>query len=194
MIFYIMGKSASGKDTLYKKILENNKNLKTIPIYTTRPKRDGEKEGQEYHFVSEKYLEEHKNQIIEKRVYNTVFGPWYYATLDDGNINENDNYLIIGTLESYKAVKKYYGEKNIFPIYLEVSDAVRRERAERRESLQKTPKYDEMKRRLRADDIDFSEEKIIDAGITKRYDADNFDNCTALIMSDIDKNISHKIG
>ena len=41
-IFYIMGKSASGKDTIYKRLLERIPGLKTITPYTTRPIRDGE--------------------------------------------------------------------------------------------------------------------------------------------------------
>ncbi len=36
-IFYFMGKSASGKDTIFKQIKERMPNLKTIVIYTTRP-------------------------------------------------------------------------------------------------------------------------------------------------------------
>ena len=52
-IFYIMGKSSSGKDTLYRKINEGKKlGLKNIISYTTRPIRKGEMEGREYHFVS----------------------------------------------------------------------------------------------------------------------------------------------
>ena len=58
-IFYIMGKSSSGKDTIYRKLQESeNLKLGRLVLYTTRPIRDGEKEGQEYHFVDEaKYFE-----------------------------------------------------------------------------------------------------------------------------------------
>ena len=185
MIFYIIGKSASGKDTLYKKLLSENLGLLTFPIYTTRPKRDGEKDGKEYYFVSEKYLEDNKDKIIEKRVYNTVFGPWIYATLDDGHIKDENNYLIIGTLESYNSIKKHYGEDKVFPIYLEVSDDVRRVRAMKREKMQLHPKFDEMERRFRADEIDFSEERIKEANIAKRYNADDFETCTEQIINDI---------
>ena len=185
MIYYIMGKSASGKDTLYKRLLSANLNLLTIPIYTTRPKRDGEKDGNEYFFVDEKYLEDNKAKVVEKRVYNTVFGPWTYATLDDGHIKDTSNYLMIGTLESYVALKKYFGKEKIFPIYLEVSDSIRKERALKREKMQKVPKYDEMERRFKADKIDFSEEKIKAAGIEKRYNADDFDACVNSIINDI---------
>ena len=192
MIFYIMGKSASGKDTLYKKLLDEDLGLLTFPIYTTRPKRDGEHDGKEYFFVSEKFLEDNKNKVIEKRIYNTVFGPWIYATLDDGYINNNKNYLIIGTLESYNSIKKHFGEDKVFPIYLEVSDDVRRVRAMKREKMQVHPKFDEMERRFRADEIDFSEENIKGAGIKKRYNADDFSICTNNIINDIKIAISPK--
>ena len=185
MIFYIMGKSASGKDTLYKRLLNEALGLLTFPIYTTRPKRDGEQDGKEYYFVNEKYLEDNMNKVIEKRVYNTVFGPWIYATLDDGYIKDDNNYLIIGTLESYNSIKKHYGEDKVFPLYLEVSDDVRRVRAMKREKMQLHPKFDEMERRFHADEIDFSEEKIKEANILKRYNADDFEACTKQIIDDI---------
>ena len=48
-IFYIMGKSSSGKDSIYRKLESTEEfGLKRLVIYTTRPIRDGEKEGREY--------------------------------------------------------------------------------------------------------------------------------------------------
>ena len=48
-----MGKSASGKDSIYKKIRERLSELKPIVIYTTRPIREGEREGVEYYFTDD---------------------------------------------------------------------------------------------------------------------------------------------
>ena len=65
-----MGKSSSGKDTIYRKLQESeNLKLGRLVLYTTRPIRDGEKEGQEYHFVDEaKYFEFNKaEKVIEAR-------------------------------------------------------------------------------------------------------------------------------
>ena len=187
MIFYIMGKSASGKDSLYKKILSSNLNLNRFSIYTTRPKREGEVDGREYYFVDEKYLDDNKDKIIEKRVYHTVLGDWYYATLDDGNILKDKNYVAIGTLESYNNIKKYFGAANVFPIYIEVAYDIRRERALRRERKQKVPKYDEMERRLKADEIDFSDEKLKEANIVKRYKINTLEECFEEVAKDIKK-------
>ena len=187
MIFYIMGKSASGKDSLYKKLLSTDLGLNRVAIYTTRPKRDGEAEGIEYHFVDEKFLNDRKDKIIEKRVYHTVFGDWYYATIDDGKIEKDKNYVVIGTLESYNIIKKYYGKELVFPIYLEVSNDIRRKRAIDRENMQKVPKLDEMERRFKADEIDFSEDNIKNAEIEKRYTNDDFDKCLQEVVDDIKK-------
>ena len=182
-----MGKSASGKDSLYKRLMDSNLNLNRFAIYTTRPKRDGEVEGLEYYFVDKNYLDKNANRVIEKRVYHTVFGDWYYATIDDGKILNDKDYIAIGTLESYNNIKKYYGKDKIFPIYIEVPYEIRRERAIHREKKQKEPKYDEMERRLKADEIDFSEDNIKKADIKKRYINDNFDKCFEEIVNDIKK-------
>ena len=53
-IFCLMGKSSTGKDTIYKELLQNEElSLKRIVPYTTRPIRVGETEGVEYHFTDE---------------------------------------------------------------------------------------------------------------------------------------------
>ena len=53
-IVYLLGRSSSGKDTIYKKIMEQKEiAFHTVVLYTTRPIRDGETEGVEYHFTDE---------------------------------------------------------------------------------------------------------------------------------------------
>ena len=170
-IFYLMGKSASGKDTIYKKIKEQMPELKTIVIYTTRPIREGEKEGVEYHFVDDEKLQEFQNagKVIELREYNTVHGIWKYFTVNDGQFDAEDNYIAIGTLESYKGMREHLGQEKLVPIYIEVDDGVRLERALHRERKQTEPKYEEMCRRFLADAKDFSEENIADAEILRRF-------------------------
>ena len=171
-IFYIMGKSSSGKDTIYKKLSERMPELQRIVPYTTRPIRDGEQEGVEYHFVGEDRLREMQEagRVIEVRAYNTKCGVWTYFTADDGQIDlEKKDYLVIGTLESFQALKKYFGEAKIVPIYIEVDDGVRLSRALEREQREKEPRYEEMCRRFLADSADFSEENLRRAGIWKRF-------------------------
>ena len=48
-IFYIMGKSASGKDKIYSILLADQElNLRKMVLYTTRPVREGEENGKQY--------------------------------------------------------------------------------------------------------------------------------------------------
>ena len=180
-IFYIMGKSSSGKDTIYSRLLQDeDMQLKKIILYTTRPMREGEQDGREYHFVQKESFDTFYKQgrVIESSTYHTVYGPWIYFTADDGQIAlEQENYLGIGTLESYEGMKLYYGEENICPLYIEVEDGERLKRAISREEQQKVPKYEEMCRRFLADAEDFSEEKLAQAGIGRRFANKELEQC-----------------
>ena len=190
-IFYLMGKSASGKDTIYKKIKEQMPELRTIVIYTTRPIREGEKDGVEYHFSDDKRLGDLRKagKVIELREYNTVHGIWKYFTVDDGQFDAEGDVLAIGTLESYRKLKDYFGEGKLVPFYIEVDDGIRLERALSRERKQQEPKYEEMCRRFLADAIDFAPEKLVEAGITKKYQNIDMDKCIEEIVLGIRENL-----
>ncbi len=188
-IYYIMGKSATGKDTIYKEVLKQRPDLKTIVMYTTRPIREGETDGIEYHFRTIPEMEEMRDsgKIIELRMYQTVFGPWYYFTMDDGqfDLESDTNYLMIGTLESYEKMLRYFGQDAIWPIYIEVPDGIRLQRAVARESAQKNPNYKETCRRYLADEDDFAEENLVRLGIEKRYLNLKLDQCLEHVLADI---------
>lgn len=188
-IYCIMGKSSTGKDTLYKRILEDDSLcLKRIIPYTTRPVRDGEKNGVEYYFCDEERVNEleRMGKIIELRSYDTVYGIWKYFTVDDGQIQLADqSYLMIGTLESYRKIRSYYGADRVVPIYIEVEDGERLSRALNRERAQEHPKYEELCRRFLADAKDFSEEKLSEAGIEKRFENSSLDDTQAQIKAEI---------
>lgn len=172
-IFCIMGKSSSGKDTLYKLLLEDKSlHLTRLVPYTTRPVRSGEQDGMEYFFVDDKRLKELESagKVIELRAYETVHGIWNYFTVDDGQIQlEDQNYLMITTLEAYEKMLDYFGGSVMVPIYVEVDDGLRLQRALDREKLEQNPKYAELCRRFLADTEDFSEEKLSHAKIEKRF-------------------------
>ena len=180
-IFYLMGKSSTGKDSFYKQLISDETlGLKKIVMYTTRPIRAQEKNGEEYFFVNDERLArlEADGKVIERRSYNTVHGVWHYFTVCDDQIDlSKDSYVVIGTLESYVTSKKYFGEGVLVPIYIEVDDGVRLQRALDREREQSKPKYREMCRRFIADSDDFSEENIAAAGITRRFENDVFEKC-----------------
>ena len=90
-IYCIMGKSATGKDTLYKMLLADPQlSLKTVVPYTTRPMREGETDGVEYYFCNEERLSEllSAKKVIELRAYDTVHGIWKYFTVDDHQMSD----------------------------------------------------------------------------------------------------------
>ncbi len=180
-IFCIIGKSSSGKDTLYKRLLKNKSlQLKRIVPYTTRPIRAGEQEGVEYYFTTVEALQELKteNKIIECRSYDTVYGMWHYFMAKDSQITlEKYDYLVIGTLESYINIRDYFGESKVVPIYIDLEDGERLMRALKREKKQVLPKYEELCRRFIADTKDFSKENLDKAGITRYFDNHNLKDC-----------------
>lgn len=173
-IFCLIGKSASGKDTLYQALLHKKElRLRRVVPYTTRPMRAGETDGETYFFRTEEEARrlEEEGRIIEMRAYATVHGIWKYFTADDGQIClEESDYLLIGTLEAYEMLRGFFGTGRVCPLYLWVDDGVRLERALMRERAQSAPKYAEMCRRFLADEEDFSEEKLHSAGIRMRFE------------------------
>ncbi len=193
-IFCLMGKSSSGKDTIYKRLLEDTSlPLHTIIPCTTRPIRDGESHGVEYFFYTEEQLDRllAAGKIIELRSYDTIHGVWKYFTADDNQIDlSQNNYLIIGTLESYTKMQEYFGSHLLVPIYVCVDDGLRLQRALDRERTQESPKYAEMCRRFLADEKDFSEENLAAAGVCRYFNnqelLETTDEITAYIREHLD--------
>ena len=192
-IFYFMGKSSTGKDTIYRQILSDNKlKLRKIVPYTTRPIRANEEEGREYHFITEQDVErmQAEGRIIELRSYNTFHGTWKYMTVDDGRVKlDKHSYIMIGTLEAYQKVAEYYGEENVVPILIVVDDRIRLQRALNRERNQLTPRYQEMCRRFLADEEDYRKELLEQQNITKAFENENLEQCINEILDYMRENL-----
>ena len=186
-IFCLMGKSSTGKDTIYQELLKKEDlHLHQIVSYTTRPIRANETDGVEYHFCTKERKEEllAQGNVIEIRSYETVHGIWDYFTVADDQIRlEQKDYLIIGTLESDCKIRDYFGREKVIPVYIEVEDGTRLMRAVERERRQSQPKYRELCRRFLADDEDFSEEKLRAAGIEQRFVNENLEDTLERISS-----------
>ncbi len=184
-IVYLCGKSSSGKDTIFKELLQREKGrFCTIVPYTTRPIREGEENGVEYFFTDEEGFQSLLGQgkVIEHREYHTVKGLWRYFTVDDGQIDlERASYLTIGTLESLQGLYAYFGADKVVPILIDLDDGVRLQRALDRETKSGHREYLEMCRRFLADSEDFTEEKILAAGITTRFWNDDLERCLGQI-------------
>ena len=165
MIFVVMGKSATGKDTIFKRLLNSPElSLKKIVPYTTRPKRRKETDGTEYHFVSEERMNEliEAGKVAEHRSYNTIHGVWHYFTVDDNeDVRRPDSkYIMIATLEAYSKLRDYYGKEYVIPVYIHSDDYTRLKRSVEREHKQPSPNYEEVCRRYLADELHSSTRQI----------------------------------
>lgn len=180
-IICLMGKSAAGKDTVFKALLADKElGLKKIIPYTTRPVREGESNGVEYYFTDEVTFQRLRDagRVIEDRAYHTRHGLWRYFTVNDSQLEDGSrDYIVIGTLEAYRKLRDYFGSDRLLAVMIELEDGVRLQRALDREKMQEHPKYEEMCRRFLADSADFSEEKIAEAGIERRFSNTDLDSC-----------------
>lgn len=191
-IFCFMGKSSSGKDTIFKIISKDFEEIKEIVPYTTRPIREGEIEGLTYYYVTDEIYQEMlaNNLVVESRSYNTFHGVWTYFTAATNIDLEHNNYMIINTLEGYQKIKEYFGEDNVVPIYIQVEDGKRLQRALNREMKEPNPKIYEICRRFLADQEDFSEKKLDAAGIYERFDNNDLLECITKIENRITESLT----
>lgn len=166
MIRLYLGKSAAGKDTFVKKTMEfNPDSFNLIVSCTTRPMRDGEVEGMDYHFVSRNdFLSMiHNDQLMEYREYHTLVNnkpdTWYYGTKP---LDKSKNWVGVVELKGAEKFIDYYGGDNIELVYVETDDYVREQRAKARGSFDKK----EWDRRLEDDSVVFSR-KVLDSLVEK---------------------------
>lgn len=119
-LFCIMGETASGKDTLTKKLCEDT-SMKAIVSYTTRPRRTNE--GDTHIFVDDSVYEQMKDNLA---AYTEINGFRYWTTIEQ--IYDNDIYIIdpngLETLENLGLE-----DVDLCSIYINVPIDVRLERA-----------------------------------------------------------------
>ena len=157
-IIILTGKSASGKGLVENKLVKNG--FKRIITYTTRPSRDGERNGIDYNFVTEHHFLQliRENELVEYRKYNTEFGIWYYGSSANSiDLNKHD-YVITLTLDGAEAFVNYFGAENCIVFYIDAPKSVREKRAESRDP--QGFNKDEWDRRAKTDNVDFAFEKV----------------------------------
>ena len=158
MIRIYIGKSAAGKDHMYRRDLEAG----FLPVisYTTRPIREKEVDGRDYNFISkERFLEmtKVKDCLLEWRSYDTLVNgipdTWYYGS---PVVDPEKDHVAVLTPDGVKAYIDRYGKDNLQVFYVTASEKTRTRRAKRRGSFDES----EWNRRLETDNKDFSEEVI----------------------------------
>ena len=119
----LLGKSASGKDTVVNNLIHNYYGYEKIITWTTRPMRPGEKQDLTYHFTDDEDFEEKIEEgfFAEWKKYNSVFGTWYYGTAVQDITNNPNNKIIILTPSGYEDIKEYINNEEILSVYLDSS-------------------------------------------------------------------------
>lgn len=167
-----IGKSSSGKDTIYKKVLRKV-DADAIVTHTTRRMRSGEIDGETYHFDTyEQYKEYSDQNMLVGSTKFTIFEPgnqydaYYYTVKSDLSVGSKPK-IVIGNPRLYSEYVKSLGNDKVYPIRIEIDDGTRMERALAREKQQIKPNYLEMCKRFIKDDSDFSPENLKSYGIDK---------------------------
>jgi guanylate kinase len=148
----LVGAGGSGKDFLAKKFQQRG--LQKAISYTTRPIRDGEQNGVDYHYVEEAFFHE----MTEKGAWHEMdcYRGWYYGSLKEDFENKS---LFIKTPEGLAKMSAEDRSK-CFIIYLDIPESVRRER------LQSRNDADSVDRRLAADRNAFNNFSDFDLRVT----------------------------
>lgn len=147
-IIALFGKSGAGKDTIQNIMLQKSDKYHKIISCTTRPKREYEQDGVDYHFIDEKEftLKTLNGSMLEA----TTFRNWFYGTpvesldLDKINVGVFNIQGIETLLEDERL--------DVYPIYVQASDKVRLLRSLNREE---NPDCVEICRRFQTDEQDF---------------------------------------
>ena len=171
-LFCIIGKDASGRDTVFKGLISDpDLGLRPVIPYTARPPKPGEAAEGRWHFVTEDTMRGMKRagKILERHCCDTEDGAWDCFTVDDGGIGLPDSIcLTVGTLESFWKLRAL-GTFDVVPVYIETDDYNRLRRALQREAERETPSYAGLCRRFISGQHEFTEESLAEAGITDAY-------------------------
>lgn len=147
-LLVLFGKSGSGKDTIEKWLVRTCHFHKAVS-YTTRPPREGEINGINYHFISPQEFIEliNKKEIIEYFVFNN----WYYGTAKSEILPDCINVI---TVDSFRAetLALECPDINTLAVWIQASDKTRLLRNLNREI---SPNCQEICRRFLADEKDY---------------------------------------
>lgn len=149
IIIALMGKAGAGKTAILNKMCAEHPEYHKIVSCTTRPMRDNEKEGEDYHFLS-------TSQFIEKIMNGdmlevTEFNGWHYGTMKSSLIDG----INIGVFnpEGYDCLTQIPVEDvKIIGIYIRCND---KERLIRQLNREFEPNVKEIIRRYQTDEDDF---------------------------------------
>lgn len=197
-IITLTGASGAGKDFLFKKLLNENKNIKPIISVTTRPKRENETDGIEYKFIKLEELEELYNseELIDLRQYNSQEGIWYYGiTKDSINLDSEDIYLLITDVDGVINIKSYLKSKeinstDIKSIFINCNGKERLLRTLKRETYLSDEQVLEICRRYSDDYFSVISNKDLFDIVLKNETIEDLEVCLKVINSLIERSVT----
>ena len=169
IIIALLGKAGAGKDTVAKVLVENNPEWHMMVSCTTRPMREGEKEGINYYYLTN---EEFAKKVLNGEMLEAVcFNNWYYGT-DKTTLLPGINVGVFNPegYDCFLESAKIDPELTVIGFYVDVDDKIRMMRQLTRET---DPDVKEICRRYFADLEDFDD---IDYLNLKKVSNDNLDD------------------
>ena len=154
-IIAVMGQAGAGKDSFVNAIIKGNYLSLAKPIIscTTRPIRENEQDGVNYHYLTN---EEFAEQVVNGEMLEaTVFNNWCYGT-STKNLDKNAINLGVFNPEGVEILRGY-DNIDLIVIYIVADDKVRLLRQLNREEH---PDCNEIVRRFGTDKQDFRETRI----------------------------------
>ena len=127
-LIIISGTTCAGKGTVIKKLLERHNDLLLSISYTSRPKRDNEKDGVDYYFVTKEKFEEKiaNNDFLEyaKVQYNDYYGTPKKEVIED--LEKGKDVILEIDVEGAKQIKKMFPETILIFIMAPSMEEVKR--------------------------------------------------------------------
>lgn len=186
----LLGKTASGKDTILNELVKKY-NYRKMITYTTRPMRKGEIQDKTYHFISDEEFLKKKEEdfFLEYNEFNTVDDIWRYGSAKEDYLNATNDTVIILTPSGLSALKVYIARQkadiDIIPIYIYANNNTIGKRLKKRGD-----KKEEADRRIKADNVDFDGvQNVVD-----RIFYNNNTNDLDEVVKKIHEYITYRIG
>lgn len=180
----LIGKSGSGKSTIAD-ILCKQHGFNKIITTTTRPKRRGEKQDVDYHFVNQQDFDKLAEQgaFIEIKKYEVANGEvWYYGSPYDDIKESGDKDIIILTPEGCRNVIDNIGRDGIKVIYIYANRRALESRLSKRGDSK-----DEIDRRMRQDQEDFKDADDIADFIVYNHYGDDINETVSILLKYLKK-------
>lgn len=143
-IYAIVGNTLSGKSTLVRDLVTST-GIKQVTTYTTRPMREGERDGIDYHFISSEEM--NNGNYFGRRDFYTVYReePYSYAMSKDDVFPFEDKILILDSA-GVRALKDEVGYENVVTVFIDAPIDLLIERGKLRGDSE-----EEVQRRLHVD-------------------------------------------